>query len=235
MRGRRKWSIGEKAREDWAERKNGNFVPKIRQHEKSRIGNSVLVTHSQPIRVGEASLKLSAGCNVARASLNVQRGRRRSRGNEFAPECSFVEERLTRKEGVRSAAFFTPPRENGNGVSISYSSGKKIHTAGETTIGSSWVYQYRVGTVYHLNSSPAVFRILMLSAIAKNFFQSMARKITAISETRKLKWHETHRLGARFIQTGKSEILRYKKETVNMMLQRSSRSKINSTKRLGIF
>lgn len=62
---------------------------------------------------------------MARAPPNVQRGRRRSRGNEFAPECSFVEERLTRK-GVRFGAFFTLSRENENDVSISYSSGKKF-------------------------------------------------------------------------------------------------------------
>jgi len=121
---------------------------------------------------------------VARASLNVQRGRRRSRGNEFAPECSFVEKRLTRKRGAIRRVLY----QERTGATYPF----RIRLEKNSRRGGNHRWKFVSLSISSWNSSPLEplprdFLHIIAVGDRKNFFQSVARKITAISKTRKLK------------------------------------------------
>lgn len=121
------------------------------------------------IWVGEVNLELSAGCNVANASLNVERGR---------PSTSLAWKRVCTRVLVRRGTFdpkrgCDPPRSlrhwerTGAAYPFRIRLEKNSRRGENHHIGSSWVYQYRVETVHYLNRSPTIFCILLLSAIVK--------------------------------------------------------------------
>lgn len=177
--------------------------------------------------VREASLELSAGCNVANASLNVQRGRRRSRGNEFAPECSFVEERLTRKEGAIRHVLYAIGRERGRRIHFVFVWKKNSRRGGNQR------WKFVSLSISSWNSSPLEplprdFLHIIAIGDRETRFKAWPAKLprSKKSVTRnKMKPIDYYILGAQFTQTGKSELLRYKKETVNMTLSGARRAR----------